>query len=321
MKKHSIIAIFLLLTLSALAEKATGQTAEAYSQTISRCNAVRDFDCVLQTATKAIAQFPNEAGFYFYRAKAHSSLGKNEAAIADFTRTIEISPAYFGALFARGLIYEKLENWAAAEKDYSKAIELGNDSLAGASDLYTHRGIVEFDLSVINSDQTKRDAAIADFRKAVELAPADAQAKENLEVAISKGPVSPPKNSAPSQTESTFRPFALGFYKMDNDRYDKIMPGAEKLFKKLTTHRYPAPKKVTFMGLTEIVDAFRRDKNELAGKINDALQSMRAILDNNDILKELTAEQRQICQDKMDRVVNMQKEAARLKLVTLVEVK
>jgi tetratricopeptide (TPR) repeat protein len=59
------------------------------------------------------------------RGMAYQLLGQYQKAIDDFTQAININPSYAAAYYNRGLAYEKLGKQNLAEKDRTKAKELG----------------------------------------------------------------------------------------------------------------------------------------------------------------------------------------------------
>ena len=62
--------------------------------------------------------------YYFQRGIAHGELGNYDAAIADYTKAIEISPNLSQAYNNRGNAYDDLKNYDAAISDFTKAIEI-----------------------------------------------------------------------------------------------------------------------------------------------------------------------------------------------------
>ena len=271
-----------------------------------------DWKIVMADYDKAIEVNPESAEALRLRAKLHNNNDLDfAAALADAGQAIKLDPSNAYGYYFRGIAYENLKNWAAAESDYSQTIKLGKSFEA----LYTHRGIVNLHLGIDNSDQARRDQAIADLRKALAFEPNDKQLKENLEFAISKGSVTKPSDSTPVPTSSNSAAIMLGFYNLYNKTYDNAMPKAEKLFQKLKTHRYPAPQIIVVdphcnycLKTTTEVNKYKSDQKEFAQNLLRALGAMRAILNNSDV-KELTAEQRQYCQDRLDKAVALENEA------------
>jgi tetratricopeptide (TPR) repeat protein len=81
-----------------------------------RAGAIADFDKSIQLNPNQVAAFCNRG---FMRAEAEDFLG----AIANYSQAIQHRPEAI-VYFYRGLAYQKLENYQAAEMDYSAAIRL-----------------------------------------------------------------------------------------------------------------------------------------------------------------------------------------------------
>ena len=267
-----------------------------------------DWRIALADYNKAIELKPTLVYAFRERAYIHNEFDNNlNAALADASEAIKLDAEFGQAYFERGKTNQMLKNWIDAESDFSNAIKFG----ATYAQAYNHRGIVNLILSLKNSDQTKLDQAIADFRQALKLTPDNSQIKENLDEALSKNPINPPATS----TSSNSAAIMLGFYNLYNKTYDNAMPKAEKLFQKLKTHRYPAPQIIVVdphcnycLKTTTEVNKYKSDQKEFAQNLLRALDAMRAILNNSDV-KELTAEQRQYCQDRLDKAVALENEA------------
>lgn len=224
-----------------------------------------------------------------------------EAAFADADKAIKLDPSYADAYQERGRAEVDLKKFADADNDYTTAIKLGKNT----SKIYNLRSIAKF-------GESKRDEAIADLRKSLELEPNNQQAKENLDYALTHA------LKTEVQTTSTVSQANISFlYAFNSDTYEKMIPGVEKLFKKLTTHHYPAPKTGTLFGKSYIDDPFGSDKAELSDKLNRVLQSMRNILRDKHV-SELTADELALCQSRLDRAVDLMNQAAQLHLTQLV---
>ncbi|CAM40447.1 conserved hypothetical protein [Leishmania braziliensis MHOM/BR/75/M2904] len=76
-------------------------------------------------ASTATAGPPLLDEHYFYqRGLQHRQSGELEAAVAMYTKALEISPTHFKALFNRAFCEDKLKNYARAIDDYTAALEL-----------------------------------------------------------------------------------------------------------------------------------------------------------------------------------------------------
>lgn len=83
----------------------------------------KDYDTAMSLFTEAVTQRPEAAAAYLMRARACLALGKLDAAIADFTKSIALSPAT-AAYQERGAAYAQKGLHQLAEQDYRKANEL-----------------------------------------------------------------------------------------------------------------------------------------------------------------------------------------------------
>ncbi len=132
----------------------------------------KKYDQAIADETKAIELNPNSAEYYYkrgfiYRIKPNHDY---KSAIADLNRALEIVPNYLNAYLERGTTNYEMENWSAAESDYTQAIKNGGSA-------YNDRG--EANLKLENYAQ-----AVADFRKAFELYPTSNDVKMNLDLAL-----------------------------------------------------------------------------------------------------------------------------------------
>jgi len=81
--------------------------------------AIADIDTYLQSE-------PVDAeAAYHTRGAAYASKGNGPAAIRDFTRAIEIDPAYARAYFGRAVAYLDSGRWSLAQADLEEALKLG----------------------------------------------------------------------------------------------------------------------------------------------------------------------------------------------------
>ncbi len=80
---------------------------------------------------------PFVARLYFLRGNFHRNFGnmsgdrrEYEAAVDDFSRAIELDPAFVAATYNRGVLYwRELQNWHRAIRDLTRVIELTPDRL------------------------------------------------------------------------------------------------------------------------------------------------------------------------------------------------
>jgi tetratricopeptide (TPR) repeat protein len=97
---------------------------------------------------------------YNYRGITNEKLGKDDLAIKDYTKAIELLPTEALFYTNRAVIYTKMKDMPAVIENLSKAIELKKDDAM----LYFNRGFAYM-------DQKDNDKAIADFSQAITLDP------------------------------------------------------------------------------------------------------------------------------------------------------
>jgi tetratricopeptide (TPR) repeat protein len=113
---------------------------------------------------------------YLLRGKALLTKGELDGAMADFNQALKLRPTYAEALAARGMGWSKKKDYTNALADLDQAIaqEERVESYYARAQIYETQG--------------NADRAVADFRKAIELAPkgvfdavAQASAKKRIE--------------------------------------------------------------------------------------------------------------------------------------------
>lgn len=90
-----------------------GECVDAGKQAFER----KDFKAAEQYFTCAIKQRPEEPNVYIFRADALMALGKNDAAIKDYTQVLKLDPNNALAYYNRGTIY------LSKDYDYKKALK------------------------------------------------------------------------------------------------------------------------------------------------------------------------------------------------------
>ena len=118
--------------------------------------------------SKAIEIYPKNAVAYNNRGIVYYELGYYEKAIKDYDKAIEVDPNYAAAYTNRGIVFYELGQYEKAINDYDKAIEL-DSNCAGA---YNNRGNVY-------SELRQYEKSIKDYDKAIELDFNDAKAYNN----------------------------------------------------------------------------------------------------------------------------------------------
>lgn len=76
----------------------------------------------------AIKEEPANVRLYWERAAAFSKLGRNEDAIGDYTKQIELLPTYPEAYIARGNEYKIVHKLNLSDRDYLKAAQLAPEN-------------------------------------------------------------------------------------------------------------------------------------------------------------------------------------------------
>jgi tetratricopeptide (TPR) repeat protein len=97
-----------------------------------------------------------EQGYYYLRKN------RNEKAVSEFSKAININPEYAAAYHYRGLAYQSMGQYDQAIADFSKVIEL-NPKDAGAHNSRANAWV----------NKGQYDLALSDFNKAVEMDPTD----------------------------------------------------------------------------------------------------------------------------------------------------
>ncbi len=104
----------------------------------------------------------NSADDYLTRGDYDFDLGNYNAAIADYSRAIELKPDYAEAYNNRAYAYMKMEKYALALPDLDRAIQLRPDyvnALMNRGDIYNYYYAIDY------------DRAVADYDRVLQLAP------------------------------------------------------------------------------------------------------------------------------------------------------
>lgn len=96
-----------------------------------------DFDAAINEYTKSIELNAKEPTVFFSRGMAHLNKKNFNPAIADFDKVIELDPAESMAYFNRGVAFEKTGNFEKALADLQKAVELDSENEPARSALKT----------------------------------------------------------------------------------------------------------------------------------------------------------------------------------------
>jgi tetratricopeptide (TPR) repeat protein/serine/threonine protein kinase len=119
-----------------------------------------DFLGAARVFTGCILKRPDHAHAYFCRAIAYCKLGRNEEAVADASRAIELDPMHETAWLIRGAAYRRVGQPARAVADFSRAIQLNPKE----AQVWAVRGNAYHDLGQLAK-------AVADCSRAIELNP------------------------------------------------------------------------------------------------------------------------------------------------------
>lgn len=137
-----------------------GLSAQDYLDRGLQAAAIGDYETAIEEYTRALELDPAFADAYNNRGIAYQALGEYDRAIEDYTRAIEINPEFAIAYRNRGLAYLDSGDNAAALEDFSAAIEID-----------PNYGDAYFSRAFVYMEEGDYEAAIADYTVVIELFP------------------------------------------------------------------------------------------------------------------------------------------------------
>ncbi len=115
-------------------------------------------DLAMADYTKTTQLNAKYAPGFYYKAHLNAQLGNDQLALPDYTTAIKLNPDYLDSYVNRGMLYVKTKQSENALADFNKAIALD----AKNAEVLYQRGI-------LYRDMKKQTEALADFSKAVSL--------------------------------------------------------------------------------------------------------------------------------------------------------
>lgn len=105
-----------------------GQADDARANVLMRegviAMASRQYEVALQRFDRLIEQAPDFAEAWNKRATLYYLMGNYPASVLDIRRTLELEPRHFGALSGLGLIYDAIDDPAAALRSFEAALAI-----------------------------------------------------------------------------------------------------------------------------------------------------------------------------------------------------
>jgi tetratricopeptide (TPR) repeat protein len=165
------------------------------------------------------------AGLYYVRGVEHAKKNEADAALADYSRAIELDPKLPRVFNDRGSLYGGKGEFDLAIKDFDRVIELDPSNAPAFNNRgLTYKNKGDYDRAIQDLDQAirlapnyllaywnrgdayrkkaDRDHAVADYQKALSLNPPE-PARKRIEAALNEiAPAAAPAPSSPSQAST-----------------------------------------------------------------------------------------------------------------------
>jgi tetratricopeptide (TPR) repeat protein len=131
--------------------------AEAAKHMASQFYNDKEFDKAIECFTKCLKHEPNNYLIYYNRAMCHKQLKKNEDAIYDFEKCIDLNNEYIMAHIMLGRVYTSKNQIEKAIKAYSNSLKIKDNSA------------IYFDRGCLYNQLQDYDKAIKDFTKCCDI--------------------------------------------------------------------------------------------------------------------------------------------------------
>lgn len=156
--------------------------------------AAGQYEALIDAYDKVIKKDPNNSDWYLGRARSYLKLNKDDRALRDLTKSIELDYANLAALQTRGELYRKLNNLPKSIADYSAYLiidpkndnlfwqralmRIGTNNLSSADEDFTQainlnnkQAIYVYDRGLLRFRGGRNNEALNDFSKAIDLSP------------------------------------------------------------------------------------------------------------------------------------------------------
>jgi len=130
-----------------------------YQLSLAALQGSDDTEPAMKQADECVRRYPALADAWIRRGHLHVNRNEYDAALADFSKAIELDPKNADTYNSRAWVYGAKDNFASAYADYDKALTLDANSI----DAYIGRG----DLHRMKSEEAQ---ARAEYNKAIEVA-------------------------------------------------------------------------------------------------------------------------------------------------------